>query len=373
MFEEKIDFETGLLFYNPNMRFSRSLGSLSIGAIKEEITILDGFAASGIRGLRYAKENANVKKLVLLDVWKIALPIIKKNAQKNMLKKFGVYSADFNEYILNTDFDFIEIDPFGSPVPYLNNMFYSFNKTRKKIGYISLTATDVAVLCGENTKACLKKYGAKNLRNEFTHEVGVRVLLKKIGDFASQFDCGVEPYYSISDRHYIKILLKITRSAEKASQIPKTLGYVSYCFHCGYRETGKFPGKVCTNCKKSADYGGPLWLGELHNKSFLKKMKKLNEQRNYADKNELEKILDLLIGETDMPPFYYDTHYFCKIKKCAVPKINELIEKLRKNGFMAVRTHFDEKAIKTNATIEELEKAVQIYPSKIKGASSVLI
>lgn len=357
MEEEGFVFETDKLFYNPNMRFSRSFGSLSVGAIGKKITVLDGFAASGIRGLRYAKENKNVKKTVLLDIWKIAPGIIEKNAKENKVKNAEAHNADFNEFVIKNRFDFIEIDPFGSPIHYLNNAFYSFRKSRG--GYISLTATDVAVLCGENTKACLKKYGAKNLRNEFTHEVGVRVLLKKIGDFASQFDFGMEPLYSISDRHYIKILLKITRSAEKASEIPRTMGYVSYCFHCGYRETGKFPNRVCKNCRKDMDYAGPLWLGELHNKKFLAKMKKINAKRDYADKKELEKTLDLLMGEVGMPAFYYEIHDLCsRLKVERIPKIDGFIAQLRKNGFTAVRTHFCEKGIKTDAGIKEIEEII---------------
>lgn len=354
MMEEEIKFEIDKLFYNSNMRFSRSFGSLSIGAINEDISILDGFAASGIRGLRYSKENKNVKKIVFLDIWKIASAIIEKNIKNNKIKNAEIYNVDFNEFVIKNEFDFIELDPFGSPIHYLNNAFYSFRKKRR--GYISITATDVAVLCGENMRACLKKYGAKNLRNEFTHEIGTRILLKKIGDFASQFDFGIEPFYSISDRHYIKILLKISRSAEKASEIPHTLGYVSYCFHCGYREIGKFPNRICMNCKKDTDYAGLLWLGELHNKKFLEKMKKLNAKRNYADKTELEKMLNLLIEETNMPQFYYNVHDICKRKKYPnVPKIGELITELKKNLFRATRTHFCEKSIKTDAKINEIE------------------
>lgn len=364
MLEEKIKFETDKLFYNPEMRFNRSFGSLSLGAIEKDICVLDGFAASGIRGLRYATENKNIKKITFLDIWKIAPKIIKKNIRYNKLENINtaeVYNFDFNEFVikneLKNEFDLVEIDPFGSPVPYLNNAFYSFRK--RKSGYLSICATDVAVLCGENARACRKKYGAKNLRNEFTHETGTRILLKKISDFASQFDFGIMPLYSLSDRHYIKVLLKISRSAQKASEIPDLVGYVSFCFHCGYRETAKFPNRVCANCKKNMDYAGPLWLGELHEKKFLVKMKKINAERNYSDKIELEKTLNLLIGEVGMPLFYFNLNNICKRKKYPrVPKINELIAKLKKKGFKASRTHFCEKSIKTNATIEDLTFAI---------------
>lgn len=358
MDEERINFEVNKLFYNPNMRFCRTFGSLSIAAISEKITVLDGFAASGIRGLRYAKENKNVKKIVFLDVWKIAPNTILKNAEKNKIKKFEIFNSDFNEFVIKNAFDFIEIDPFGSPVPFLNNAFYSFRK--KKSGYISITATDVAVLCGENTRACLKKYGAKNLRNEFTHEIGVRILLKKIADFASQFDFGIEPLYSISNRHYIKILIKITSSAKKASEIPQNLGYLSYCFHCGEREIGKFPNRICANCKKDMDYAGQLWLSKLHNKKFLKAMKKTNAGRNYADKKEIDGVLDLLIEEENISPFYYNIHDFCRREKYPnIPKRDKIISELKKKGFTTGRTHFDNRCIKTNAKIKDIKKLFQ--------------
>lgn len=354
MEEEGFIFEHGELFFNPHMRFSRSFSSLSVGAIEEKINVLDGFAASGIRGLRYAKENKNVASVTCLDIWKIAPEIIKKNARQNGIKNVKAYVGDFNEFVISHEFDFVEIDPFGSPVPYLNNAFYSFRK--REDGYISLTATDVAVLCGENTRACMKKYGAKNLRNEFTHEIGTRVLLKKISDFSSQFDFWMEPLYSLSYRHFIKILIKITRSAQKASEIPKMLGYVSYCFHCEHREIGKFPNRICINCGKDSDYAGPLWLGELHNKAFLEKMKALNAKREYTDKEELNRILDLLIGETGMPPFYFNLHKICSKRRKEIPKIQKVIECLRKQGFKAVRTHFDNQSIKTDAGIKDIEK-----------------
>ncbi|MDD5337529.1 MAG: tRNA (guanine(10)-N(2))-dimethyltransferase [Candidatus ainarchaeum sp.] len=353
-----MEFETDKLFYNPEMRLCRSFGSLSVGAIGEELRVLDGFAASGIRGLRYAKENRNVTIVTLLDIWKIAPAIIEKNAKENGIKNAEAQNIDFNEYTVKNESDFIEIDPFGAPVHFLNNAFYSFRKMKK--GYISITATDVAVLCGENTKACMKKYGAKNLRNEFTHEVGARVLLKKIGDFASQFDFGMEVLYTLSDRHYIKTLIRITRSAEKASEIPRTLGYASYCFHCGYRETGRFPNRVCKNCKKDMDYAGPLWLGELQDKKFLGKMKTLNGKRDYADKAEIGKMLELMIGEAGMPAFYYSIHEICRRGKLPyAPKTDEVIAALRKRGFKVAKTHFYERCIKTDAGIKELTKIMK--------------
>jgi len=70
MDEEGISFTAGKnVFYNPNMKFCRSVSSLAVGVIGGKLSVIDAFCASGIRGIRYAKENSNVEKLTFL-IWK---------------------------------------------------------------------------------------------------------------------------------------------------------------------------------------------------------------------------------------------------------------------------------------------------------------
>jgi tRNA (guanine26-N2/guanine27-N2)-dimethyltransferase len=356
MDEEGMELETGALFFNPHMRLSRSMGSLSVGAIGKKLSVLDGFAASGVRGLRYAKENSNVETVSLLDIWRIAPPIIMRNAENAGIRNAKAFNEDFNAHCVSNSYDFVEIDPFGTPVPFLSNAVYSMRK--KKGGYLSFTATDVAVLCGENARACRKKYGSKNLRNEFTHEVGARILLKTAAEFCAQWDFGMTPLYTLSHRHYIKVLIRLDRSAELASDTVQQTGHVSYCYHCGHRETGKFPVRVCANCKRDADYGGPLWLGELHDKEFLAKMSEINSERNYADKEAIADFLALLQGECGMPMFYYNIHEMCARLGGSAPKTSALIKKLAEMGYPAVRTHFSAKGIKTGAGVREIALAL---------------
>ena len=61
--EENTNFEVSKdVFYNPNMQFCRSFCSLAVGALEEKLNVLDAFCASGIRGIRYAKENKISRK-----------------------------------------------------------------------------------------------------------------------------------------------------------------------------------------------------------------------------------------------------------------------------------------------------------------------
>lgn len=348
MFEENIEFETKGIFYNPQMHFCRSICSLAVGAIEEKITICDGFAASGIRGIRYAKENKNVTKTIFIDIEKSAVNYVKKNAKKNKIK-FEAKAGNFSRLVFEIVADFLELDPFGSPAPYLYDAFRVFNPL--KIGYLSVTATDTAVLCGARPKACIKNYHSKPLNNEFTHETALRILLKKIAETAAEFNMGIEPCLSLSDRHYLKTIVKVTRSADAAYESMKKVGYVNYCPSCGFRNVSEFPEKTCKYCTDvERDYAGPLWLGELHNKGFLNKMIALNKKRNYEHKEKIEKTLNLMLGEIGMPPYYYNIHNICKrLHAKLVPKMEDVLKGLRKRGFKAVRTHFSNVSVKTDA------------------------
>lgn len=352
IFEEGIKFSAGKnIFYNPNMKFCRSMSSLAVGAIKDKLEVCDGFCASGIRGIRYAKENPNVDKLLFVDIEPEAIKNAKANARKNKLKHTAM-QGNISKLVFGIVADFLEIDPFGSPAPYLYDSFRVFNPLKQ--AYLSVTATDVAVLCGGKTKACLKNYHSIPLNNEFTHETGLRILVKKIAETAAEFNMGIYPLVSFSNRHYLKTILHVKRGADLAHKSMTSLGYIYHCNSCGYRAADVFPSK-CPKCKKTTDFTGPIWLGELQDRKFIKKMKTLNSKRDYSDKAEIETMLDLLYDEVGLPPFYYNIHNLCrKFSIGRIPTMEKLLEKLRKKGYKAARTHYSKLSIKTNASLAVL-------------------
>lgn len=355
MNEESIKFENcgGRVFYNPNMAFCRSLFSLAVGAIGKSLVVCDAFAATGIRGIRYAKENKNVKEAVFVDMEPAAAGCTRKNITMNGIKRARVLQGNISRLAFDIVADFVEVDPFGTPSPYLYDVLRIFNPL--KSGYLSVTATDTAVLCGGKVKAAMKTYHSKPLNNEFTHENGLRILIKKIAEVAAEFNFGTRPLLSLSDRHYLKTLIHLERSAEKVDASLKQLGYITYCQKCCYRRSARFPAERCPRCKGATDYAGPLWLGELHDKEFVGKMIELNAKREYSQKEEIEKKLKMMEGEVGMPPYFYDIHYLSKkLHLRKVPKINEVIEAAEKQGYKACRTHFCPTAIKTTAPPEKL-------------------
>lgn len=364
------DFRIGAegAFYNQNMRFCRSIYSLAVGAINEQLYVLDAFCASGIRGIRYSKENENVKSITFLDWSKNCISLAKKNAKKNKVAKAKFVEGDVNRWLMEPEatggINFVEIDPFGTPAPHLYPVFSAMQKHKEF--YLSATATDTAVLCGHETKACLKNYHSKNLNNEFTHENGLRILLKRVAEAAAEFNFGTTPLFCISDRHYLKVLVKCDNSAIGADESVAQFGYVSYCNSCAWMASGKRAEYRCARCGKATEIGGQVWLGETSDKAFVKKMAALNAKRDYADKKEITNVLAKVGAEQGLPIGYYDIHRICKrLGTGGVPKFDLVLAELEKRGFKTVRPHYSDTAVKTDAGIEEVEKAVKTATKKI--------
>lgn len=370
----KLKLKKGV-FYNKDMQFCRSISSLAVGAINQDLGVLDGFCASGIRGFRYLKENLNVKKLISLDMSKYALANAKANAKSNKLKT-KLVCGDISKEAFNYEVDFVELDPFGTPAPFLVDAMRLFGQ--KKIVYLSATATDTAVLCGAKRAACMKNYHSKPLKTSVTHEVGLRILLKKICEVAAEYNFGVTSLVSFSNRHYLKTVLKLERSADKADETLSQFGYLTLCKKCLYKEISKFPVDKCKNCGesnedsksgesknqiKNIDYAGALYLGELYQKDFIEKMLELNQKRFYEDKKEINKFLNTLKEESEVKSlFYYDIHELCRANKTGgVPNFEKLLNGLKEAGYHACRAHFLATAIKTDAPFKELvEKILKI-------------
>lgn len=359
MEEEGFEFKTKEgVFYNPKMTFSRSISSLAVGSIDEKLDLIDGFCASGIRGLRYCFENSNVNSISFVDCDEDALKLCKTNSKKLKIEK-SFHQNSFSKLTFDLRGNFVELDPFGTPSPFIFDAIRMVS--HQKTAYISATATDVAVLCGSNIDAAMKNYHSKTLNNEFTHENGLRILVNRIAQVASEFNFGITPLLSFSDQHYLKTIIKLTRSADDAVSSLRNCGFVNFCDKCLNRYSFPYQIPTCPNCQNSkTDYSGPLWLGELSNPSFVEKMLKLNKKRNYSNSVEIEKFLTLIKNEQFAPPYHFGVHEICKFLKLkSVPKFDSILEQLNKSKTgsqktICTPTHFGPNKIKTNLSSQNL-------------------
>ncbi|VVC00393.1 tRNA (guanine(26)-N(2))-dimethyltransferase [uncultured archaeon] len=347
------------VFYNTHMELCRDLSSLCVGALPGRLTAVDAMCASGVRGIRYKKENKNVASVALVDVDGKAVSCARKNATLNKLGgSFRCVKSDANKFLPANRFDIVELDPFGSPAPFLHDAARCLSANRG--GYLSLTATDVAVLCGAHHAACLKNYGAAPLNNEFCHENAARILAAKTILTLAPFNLAALPIFTFSHRHYVKMIFSVETGADAAVAAVKQLGFVSYCPSCTWREAARMPRHLsCPHCSHQIENGGPLFIGKLWDEKVLGKMLALNVKRKYAKKKEIEKILSTMIAESAIPSYgYYDLHTLAKKMGGAILGMDDAVEKLQKTGAAVSRTHFCPTAVRTDASHETVLKVL---------------
>ena len=190
------------VFYNPSMKFSRDLNVEFAKKLNFKGLFLDGMAASGIRGIRLALEcNYNVE---FCDTSKLAVEAIKDNLKLNNLKS-EVFHDDLQNLVKERQYDWIDVDPFGTPAPYLESIIENVNDG----GILGIAATDTAVLCGAKPSICFKRYGAHSMKRVAAKEVGIRILLGKIQTLAAKYDRGIEPMLSYSEGHHLRVFVKV--------------------------------------------------------------------------------------------------------------------------------------------------------------------
>jgi len=364
----KINLQEGI-FYNPHMELCRDLSSLVVAACQDagDLTLCDGMSATGIRGIRYKLENKNVAKIVFVDMEEKSCSLINENLKLNNLGPerldIEVVNDDFNHVLYRggNKFNFVEIDPFGSPVPFIRSAI--LNMRASHTGYLSITATDTAVLCGAQPKACRLHYGSQPLDNYFCHETALRILISYIARVASPLEMGVTPVFSLSKRHYLKVILKVEKGSKPALQSVSQQGFISFCPSC-FKVNIVYEPFLEKECKCDSNskiqWAGPLWLGKLWDSTTLKIMSEENQKRNYKNKSEINHLLNTIISEAEIPvPFYYDIHKIADKLRLQIPSFDSIIKKLEERGYKTSRTHFNNHAIKTDADAEEVINAIK--------------
>ncbi|MFX1311695.1 MAG: tRNA (guanine(10)-N(2))-dimethyltransferase [Promethearchaeota archaeon] len=370
------------VFYNKKMVINRDITNLVITAYsnlynKNSIIVVDSMAASGIGSLRILKECKNIKKIYINDINPQAVELISKNIKLNNLDenklRIEISRKDanfllseiaqancFNPIKYNQKPDVILIDPFGTPNQYIDSVFKAIKKVN---GLLCITATDTPVLFGIKKEACLRKYMAKPLHNEYCKETGARILIYFISRIANINNLGIHPIFTFYTSHFVKIFALTFKEKQKIAQNIKNYGYLCHCKHCGFRTVIKHRfyehSKICSQCgvKESLDYVGPLWIEKLHDNKFLEELISLNQNFNFDMKKRIDKLLNLALNENSMPISYYNIHKLSQeLKISSIPKLDFIIKTIQKKGYKVSRTHFDFLSIKTNMNIELLKR-----------------
>lgn len=357
--DQPLSISLASVFYNPEMELNRDISVAVIAAYSEliashkelnlsDITYVDALAASGIRGLRIAKE---VGINVTLNDWnQDAHDLIKKNTELNKLnEKVKINLGNANVLLHKERYNIVDIDPFGSPTTYLDAACNS------AINMLAVTATDTAPLCGAHLNSGIRKYGAVPLNVEYHSEMGLRILLGRIARDLARHEKAMHPLFCHATRHYVRAYLDIKKSAKGADKCLKNIGFISHCTKCSCRSVHyglavSIPDK-CGVCGHQTNIAGPLWLGPLHDKGFCNSILEQLNKRELGKKEHAVKLVELCKNELDVPTFY-DQHLLSKKLGISAIPMEELLKELVTNGFEASRTHFSGTSFKTNAGLE---------------------
>lgn len=361
-------FEPSLapVFYNPRMEFSRDIAVMALRLFsrtrERPLEACDPLAGSGARGVRYAKEVEGLATVLVSDLNAEAIPLIRENARINGVEGKVVVECKDANLLLNEHaepggrFDYIDIDPFGTPSPFVDSAV----RATKNGGMMALTATDTAPLCGIYPRACLRKYGGLPLRGEFCHEVGLRLMIGDAVMEALKHDFGSKVLLSYSVDHYFRAYIQLSLGAKRGDESASHMGFILHCPSCGWRSGVPLGGEIlnsCPLCGSPLRRGGPLWLGALGDRDFLSGLISSDFSAMGTSKR-IAKLLPILLGELGFPPAYYLVDEICSRMRRDVPPLSAVLDGLREVGHRASPTHFHPKALKTDAPINVLVSVI---------------
>jgi len=104
---------------------------------------------------------------------------------------------------------------------------------------------------------------------------------------------------------------------------------------------------------------GPLWLGRLFEGGFCTEMIDEVNKINLGTRKRVTRLLGIVLTELDASPTYYVVDRVCKKLRLCVPSKQRVTRRLVELGYKASLTHFNTMGIKTNASIEIVERVIR--------------
>lgn len=356
--EGRATFHTGNAFFRASSCTGRDLAVLAASLYQSQhgqLRVLDAMTGCGVRPLRYVLEadadyvwanegNVDLRSLVQSNLGR-SLP-----ADRYKITHQDANAVFFDCHARRDFYDLIDIDSFGSPMPTLSTALWAV----KIGGLLYLASTDGRATSGRAPARSLQSYGAFARSHPAVHEQGLRLLLGTVMQQAAAKGLCADPIFSLYSGEVNRVMVRITRK----SWGTKDYGFLAYCHDCGQFQTvaWKKLGRVRCRCKcESAPIvSGPMWLGPLHSDRWLTEMRKLAEANPAKTKIDKERslklsVLDKMQAEIDLPPYFYLLAEIGRRAKSDIPSSELLMDRLRRQGFHASRTHIDAQAIKTDA------------------------
>ncbi len=343
------------VFFNTEQELNRDLTVAVLRAYRDREpradTYCDAMAASGARGVRAAAEGWDV---TLCDTDPDAVALCERNLTRNDLDG-DVVERDANALLHESYFDVVDVDPFGTPMPFADAAFAAGRDL------VCVTATDTAPLCGAHFDSGVRKYSAVPRNTDYHSEMGLRILVSALVRTAARTDVAARPICSHATRHYARTYLELTHRASDADAAIESLGYLHHCEDCLAREPEygllSHPPEACTACGSDRVLtAGPVYLDALQDRAFVRSVREaVTDDMGTADR--ARDLCATLAAELDEPT-HYDHHRLCKAWSRPAESMDEFFETLRDAGFQVSATHHGGTTFKTDADVAGMRAAV---------------
>ena len=309
-------------FFNPAMRENRDIAVLALKWFSRHYKkgkALDAFSATGIRAIRFEKEAG--WDVVATEVNETAFKRLEANLEMNGSRAVAKLK-DCRLEMMESKFQAIDIDPYGSPSQFVEFSAFGLDKT----SMLMVTATDTANLFGVYPKKCEKVYCMVPERQESPKEIGTRILVGHVIRVLGKHDKAFMPLISYSHRHYVRTIGLVRRSSPEV-----------YKLLSEFREWKE----------------RKLFLGKIKDIEFARETyETARKMETMADSTV--SLLSAIKDELDVP-FYYDSHRL-KLQL----SMDDIRKKIESAGHMFSRTHFSPTAFKTDMGRDEMKKLFKI-------------
>ncbi len=327
--------------------------------LSEPLVVAETFAGTGIRSLRYIQEVGGIQEALLNDISTRALDTARHNVHRaGLSSRFRFYHMEANNfhYTLKMEELFphlLDLDAFGSPVPFLDSAFHAVRDG----GFLYITATDLAALCGIDRRSAFNHYAALTVQTEFCHETGARVFVRSVVRAGARRKFRVIPLFTLFDGYALRGFFFTIHGRYDLN--PRSEGFLGICPHCHTVWDVPFSGKDlcnrCPQCGMEAWMAGPLWLWDLHHAGFLSAMEQEGRALGTLSRRFF-RVIRRMQEEVGMPPFFYSTTTVADRLQLSQPPLEEVLRALNERGYRATRTHFHGTGFKTTAPYAVVEE-----------------
>ena len=339
------------VFYNPVQELNRDITAAVLRAVDGDCdSYLDAMTASGVRAVRAAEAGYAATGC---DIDEAAVDLARSNLERNGLSG-EIHHRKVNAHMHEHSHDVVDLDPFGTPIPFADAAFRSARK------FVCVTATDTAPLCGAHFESGVRSYGAVPRNTEFHPEMGLRVLLSALVRTAARYDVAATPVLSHVSSHYVRTYLRLESGARAADELLEQLGYVDHCQRCLWRDHERTliadPSTTCPECGQSTWTAGPIWLGPAHGTGFVERVAEAIPE-SFGTAAKARDLLETIAGELHRPT-HYDQHRLYKRWGEPNTAMDDFLSSLEAAGHDTSRTHYGGTTFKTDAGVTEMREAV---------------